>query len=90
MASFDPLIWVSVLIGVVIAVGFFLVVIDTIRQKGRFGINVDLPNCPKCGRRVPAVRVPKSGRQFLWGGYTCSHCGTEVDKWGKEIKQKSA
>ena len=38
--------------------------------------------CPNCGNQLPKKRAPKSLKQFLWGGWTCEYCGTEVDKWG--------
>ena len=62
------------------------IIVSSIRQTGVFGINVDTLNCPRCGARVPAVRTPKTARQFLWGGSSCE-CGCEIDKWGKEIEQ---
>jgi hypothetical protein len=65
---------------------FVLVVADSIRGKGRFGINFKTPVCPTCGNKMPAVRTPKSINQALWGGATCTVCGTEVDKWGKTVK----
>jgi DNA-directed RNA polymerase subunit RPC12/RpoP len=85
MHNIDLVLWVPLILAVSLAVGFALVLIDTVRRSGRFGINLDLPNCPRCGHQVRAVRIPKSIPQFLWGGYTCTQCGTEIDKWGNEI-----
>jgi hypothetical protein len=53
MQNINPLVWTSLAIGLAIAIGFCLVLVDTIRQKGRFGINVTLPNCPTCGYYEP-------------------------------------
>jgi hypothetical protein len=42
--------------------------------------------CPACGtfeRRL--VRWPKSLRQALWGGNTCSECGCTYDKWSRQV-----
>ena len=44
--------------------------------------------CPKCGEPQPQIRTPKNFRQFLWGGNTCSKCGTEMDATGKEVVPK--
>jgi len=33
------------------------------------------------------VRRPASFSQAVWGGWTCSKCGCEIDKWGVEIPQ---
>ena len=90
MHNIDPLVWVSLIILLAIGITLSLVLIDTVRQRGRFGINPDVPNCPKCGQQAPVVRKPKSIRQFLWGGCTCTKCGCEIDKWGNEIPQNKA
>ena len=66
-----------------LALGGYLIVRDTIRQKGRWGINTRIPECKKCGEPLSAVRVPKSWRGALWGGWTCPECGLELDKWGE-------
>jgi hypothetical protein len=41
--------------------------------------------CPSCGMPVPLFRTPTSLRQALRGGWTCSNCGTEMDREGNEI-----
>ena len=43
--------------------------------------------CPNCGMPVPAFRKPTSLRQALWGGWTCSNCGTDMDREGNELAQ---
>ena len=40
--------------------------------------------CPTCGMPVPVFRKPTSLRQALKGGWTCSGCGTEMDRFGSE------
>ena len=45
----------------------------------------DRGGCPNCGTAVPQFRHPTSWRQALWGGWTCSDCGTEMDRKGKEL-----
>ena len=67
-----------------------LVVRDTTRKQGNWGINLQSVSgaplqCPSCATPIPTVRVPKNLRQFLWGGWTCSGCGVELDKWGKPL-----
>lgn len=47
----------------------------------------DRGGCPQCSTPVPAVRRPTSMRQFLWGGWTCENCGTEMDSSGHELTQ---
>ena len=86
MHNTDTLVWVFLIIAASVGIALALVLIDTVRQRGRFGINLNVPNCPKCGQKVSVMRRPKSTRQFLWGGYTCPKCGCEIDKWGNEIR----
>ena len=88
--NIDALVWVLLIVLLPLGIILSLVLIDTVRQRGRFGINVHVPNCPRCGQQVPVIRNPKSIRQFLWGGYTCTKCVCEIDKWGKEIPQKGS
>ena len=65
-------------------VGAALVIHGTV-AKTRWGINLRPPKtCPKCGVALRAHREPKSHNQFLWGGWTCSACGAEMDKWGRQ------
>ena len=86
-----------VTIVLVVATGFFfvflfalgfLVVRDTVRGRGRWGMNFRPVNCPRCDEPMPEVRVPKSLNQTLWGGSTCPACGCEVDKWGNEVADR--
>ncbi len=63
---------------------FFLLVVYGTIARNRWGINLDpIGVCPSCGVQVPTIRKPTSLHQALWGGNTCSACGTEWDKWGR-------
>ncbi len=63
---------------------FFLLVRDTVRKTGKWGIAGQPPTgCPSCGAELPMVCLPKNVRQMLWGGWTCGSCHVEIDKWGK-------
>ena len=64
--------------------GFVLVVCGTI-TKNRFGANLDDVRCPQCNALQPNIRKATSWRQGLWGGWTCTVCGTEMDKWGRRL-----
>lgn len=35
--------------------------------------------CVKCDEALPAVRTPTSMRQMMWGGWTCTACGAEMN-----------
>jgi hypothetical protein len=55
------------------------------RRKDNWGINLARINCPNCGEPAPMLRTPNSFKQMMWGGHTCSKCGTTMDKWGRKI-----
>ena len=55
-------------------------------QRSRMGLNLNPTACPRCGVALPAIRAPKSVRQMLWGGWTCTGCGIELDKWGQPLR----
>jgi hypothetical protein len=76
--------YVAVPILVGLAVGVVLVVHGTI-VKNRWGVNLRRVECPECGTVMGLVRVPTSGGQAMWGGYTCPTCKCELDKWGRRI-----
>ena len=74
------------LVVLALGAGAYLVVRDTVRGRGRWGVNVKPVSCPKCGEPAPAIRTPQNRRQALWGGGTCTRCGTEFDKWGHRVE----
>lgn len=57
--------------------------------KDRWGFNLAPVICPRCNTPLEKVRKPQSVRQAMWGGGTCAACGTEVDKWGREVPLKA-
>jgi hypothetical protein len=61
---------------------YYLMIRDTRRRAGRWGINLQGFACPRCHTQAPEFRRPSSWRQFFWGGWTCKQCGFEMDKWG--------
>jgi hypothetical protein len=67
-----------------LGIGMVLVIYGTI-AKNRWGINLDPVSCPRCNTPFPQIRQPRNIRQALWGGGTCTKCGAEVDKWGREV-----
>ena len=52
--------------------------------------NLKPVDCPNCGQRMPAIRMPDSVHQLMWGGWTCPNCGQKMDKWGKALDQEDA
>jgi hypothetical protein len=53
--------------------------------SGKWGINLETVHCPKCGTKMPTLRVPESVHELMWGGWTCPDCGCRMDKWGKAL-----
>jgi hypothetical protein len=76
---------VSIPLFLLLLVGLGFVIRDTVRGRGRWGINMKATACKKCGEPAPLVRAPKSLNQALWGGWTCAECGFELDKWGEPV-----
>ena len=76
---------------IVLFVIFAAVVLFVLRLFGigpdwnLFGINLGRVRCPKCRKSMPYIRHPANEREEIWGGWTCTACGTEMDKWGKEL-----
>jgi len=81
------LIVINLVILVPLACGVFLMVRDTVRGRGKWGVNVRAVKCPDCRRRlrVAAPRLPATRDQALWGGWNCDLCGRQIDKWGNPL-----
>lgn len=42
--------------------------------------------CGECGAGLPRFRKrPANRRQWLWGGWTCPRCASEVDRLGRVV-----
>ena len=74
---------ILILIILFLFISMIFVAKDTVYGDGKWGINLELKPCPKCGANAPSFRIPSNLSQFLWGGWTCNKCGCEIDKWGK-------
>lgn len=72
-----------------IALSFYFLIRAT-NKKNAMGINIQKVVCPKCEAPLPRIRKPANMRQILFGGWTCSNCETECDKWGRSISGKDA
>ena len=89
MADDSALYWMLGVIGFGLSALFLLgiagiaaVIYGTVK-KNRLGVNFKRVDCPTCALRQPMVRIPASGYEIFWGGYTCRGCGTKLDKWGR-------
>ena len=79
---------IAVLIGTAVVSSVLIkLVLKRWPQKGKWAIVRSAIKCPKCGLPSPKVRRPANRRQMLWGGNTCTHCGTEYDKHGNLVGQ---
>lgn len=43
-------------------------------------------HCARCNAELPVVRRPANFRQAMLGGFTCSQCGADLDRQGRERK----
>ncbi|MFL0798778.1 MAG: transposase [Cellvibrionaceae bacterium] len=77
--------FIAVLVSFLISVAVFKLLSKTWPKSGKMGINLEKVTCPKCGEEMPKVRKASNFRQLLWGGWTCSSCGTEMNKYGVEL-----
>ena len=68
---------IAVSTSVIVAV----VVVFLFAQRVREGVNAR-GGCPECRTPVPQFRSPTSFRQAIYGGWTCEHCGTEMNMRG--------
>jgi hypothetical protein len=64
-----------------------VVIRDSCRRKGDFGLSFRRRKCPGCGAALPVFRRPLNERQRLYGGTTCKSCGLESDKWGQPVNE---
>jgi len=77
---------IVIIISVLASLAASRVVMRVWPSRGKWGINREpVTNCPRCGKPLPKVRMPRNRRQALWGGSTCSDCGCEMDKYGTSI-----
>jgi hypothetical protein len=63
----------------------FVWLIMASKNKSKMGINLSKVCCPVCNTQQPIIRMPVNRNQFLYGGTTCPHCHTNLDKYGKII-----
>jgi len=82
--------WFLALTIIVPAAAVLIMVLWFDRQsanESKWGVNFNIKNtrCPNCNAGVPKVRIPRSRREALWGGWTCNHCGARMDKYGKPV-----
>jgi|GEM_PF-991930 len=57
-------------------------------SENKAGLNLEGVRCPECDELMPALRVPESLHQLMWGGWACPKCGCRMDKWGKALSMK--
>ena len=97
-SNMSLIIVVSVLIVVFMCGVMVVIVFQTKRKSGNWGLNLNSVRdvikgkpllqsviCPKCGQKQTDFRKPTSISEVLWGGWTCPSCGTKMDKWGKPV-----
>ncbi len=84
MGIFALLVIASIVLVLLIA-GAIAIYLGT-KNKTKWGINTKPVNCPRCGAPSPGIRKPENMQQALWGGYSCTGCSTNIDKWGRKVE----
>lgn len=70
---------------IVIALLIFMSFLKKRSKNSALDINLERVHCPNCSTLQPFLRAPANDSEALYGGTTCEHCGTEMDKYGKEL-----
>lgn len=64
------------LVGGAVSGGGFVFALSLLRSR---------KHCAVCGVVQPRFRLPRTVRQWAWGGWTCRRCGTELDRQGRRV-----
>jgi hypothetical protein len=78
----DDALFVATMIGLLPLLLCGPFVYGTLTKNG-FGYNFSPVKCPTCQTLQPWKRKPADDDERLWGGWTCTNCGTKMDKWGR-------
>lgn len=70
---------------IVIMLGVIIWLITMTKRKSKYGLNLKAVDCPICATQQPMIRFPKNKNQAFYGGYTCTKCQAELDKYGDVI-----
>lgn len=76
---------IAVLVAVVVGSLCLKLLVKYWPRTGGIGINLSKVSCPECGEEMPKKRKPINMRQTLWGGWTCTKCNAEMDKYGAKV-----
>lgn len=77
--------YIDLILTVGITFGLIIWLIIMSKRQSKYGLNFKRVYCPICGTKQPLIRIPKNQSQTLYGGYTCSKCQAELDKYGNVI-----
>lgn len=81
--------WTTIIIfctALILATVIFFAIANA--RKSKFGINfAERVHCPSCNKAMPIIREPENTYQSRYGGWTCSDCGTMMDKWGQAVDE---
>jgi hypothetical protein len=54
-------------------------------RKSRLGKTLQSVRCPNCVTPISARRCRMFRSPLLWGGWMCPHCGTRMDRSGRNV-----
>ena len=72
------------LISLVVLLVVGVLVVRTLHSGG-LGITSKPVRCPNCITPISLRRRPLFRSPMLLGGWMCPHCGTQMDKWGRDV-----
>ena len=79
-------IYIELILTLGIVLGIIIWLNKMSKQKTKYGLNLSKRiYCSTCSTEQSIIRVPKNRNQILFGGFTCSVCQTELDKYGNEV-----
>lgn len=66
-----------------------LILRDTIRRRGPYGINFKRIVCPQCGARLRRGITSPDWKERWYGGWMCHECGIELSQYGRPWKEQN-
>ena len=71
-------------IPLIVVIVIAVLVVGTVR-RGRRPVH-----CPSCVTPMSALRRPLFRSPMLFGGWMCPHCGTQMDRWGRDVSETAS
>jgi hypothetical protein len=70
-----------------LAIGLVIALVEIVLRL-RMGASLAPMRCPNCATPQPFVRGPISFRRSIQGGWACTKCAIEIDRYGRAVEGK--